>query len=1336
MKMQKTINILLTLFIFLSGLVYAGHNNHYDQILDGFADPGKEYAPRPLWWWVGEKIEKDRVAWQLDQLKEKGVLHPIVVYSHAPRKFSVGKVYQVDPEPFTEEWWDIFDWTMKECEKRGMTLSFSEYVTFNKVQRRLIQEHPELASLHLGLSESEITGPDVFDISVPDNIVHLQAYELKSGKIDYQKSVNLLDYMQDGRKIKWVVPDGKWLITRVSVNKNRWALSGTEPLVGQLLIDNLYDPFRQLNPEEFGKTYVSFFQDELLIGMNGWPFPVWKDDFEEQFMKRKGYDITEYLPALWKDIGDITPKARMDYYDVAIALIEEAYFIPIHNYMEKHNVLYAHDQGGRGNTMAATVQYGDYIRTQRWYNAPGNDCYGGSFNFKDTKLSSSIANIYERPVVWLESFHASGWGMTSGNMLKWLNQHYAAGANLFNKHGLYYTTYGGWWEWAPPDAHFRQPYWFNAEVFSMYVSRLSYILRQGVHACDVAIVYPSSTMYAEVVNKGSSLEERFSEKAFQADKDMWGTARYIFDRGIDLDYIHEQALGRAGIAQGKIEISGINYKSLLLPSLSAISRVSARKAQELYRNGGLVIFYKSLPLDSMEAGRNDPKLYAIYKDMFGSEYNRLQRIALNSESENSPGHSSIIVSNNNGGVCAFIPDDYENISQLIDQSIERDFIPSRNNIFVHHRKINNIDAYFVCNNNQENVNVELSFAHAGTPEIWDAWSGEVKPVYRTYKKDQRAVLPLSFEPGQGRLIIFRDQPLEFEVLKDDYSEIHQIKRSGEGIKVVASYADSAKKNLTIRSNDKIYRDSRNVKQIPSPVFLEGAWDFELVPTLDNQWGDFRLPATDSKIGAEVRRFKYYMHDGSKNYVNRFIAADYDDSDWPMTTYSYGQTFWKSGPFDEDVNCRLIEEKMLSLDFIDKHTFLSVDGKSVGFEEYDISYRWGIELDPVLLRWSTGPHGLKKKVPDEFIDLYEGPKPVYGVGGPASSPSPPGSVFYLWTTININHQTLAKFNFGSMGPATVWLNGEKVIEASDNDKQYIVYGYPEIGTKAEMVLQLNAGVNRILLKFVQPDEGRIRAYAVFRKTDYDQGLDLEPQEIPALHLSWFADSRSLLFNPNPADRYKVGWYRFKSPPNLESMNFKAYGENLEVWIDGNKAEVTSKKLDKPGLREYNVKVDRLNSDRNIVAIRLKYHSGRKGGHAIPEPIKLECGKGKIQLVSWSDMGLPDYSGAAMYSKTFTITNSQLNDQVILDLGDVRDAADVRINNKRVKVKFAGPWRFDISEMLFEGQNIIDVYVTNTVENHYVVNIPSPYARHDRYPVSGLLGPVRLEFYPTVTLSLSE
>ena len=52
-------------------------------LFDGFSSPRPEYSPVPIWWWSGERLELDRLCWQLDQLVSQGVYN-VVVLNLAP----------------------------------------------------------------------------------------------------------------------------------------------------------------------------------------------------------------------------------------------------------------------------------------------------------------------------------------------------------------------------------------------------------------------------------------------------------------------------------------------------------------------------------------------------------------------------------------------------------------------------------------------------------------------------------------------------------------------------------------------------------------------------------------------------------------------------------------------------------------------------------------------------------------------------------------------------------------------------------------------------------------------------------------------------------------------------------------------------------------------------------------------------------------------------------------------------------------------------------------------------------------------------------------------------
>ena len=108
-----------------------------------------------------------------------------------------------------------------------------------------------------------------------------------------------------------------------------------------------------------------FFNDELHIGVGKF---AWNPDFPEEFRRRKGYDLFDVLPAMWEDLGPITPKVRMDYADVRMSLMEERYFKPIYEWHASRGMIFACDSGGRG---LRPNEFGDYFRATRWYTAPG-----------------------------------------------------------------------------------------------------------------------------------------------------------------------------------------------------------------------------------------------------------------------------------------------------------------------------------------------------------------------------------------------------------------------------------------------------------------------------------------------------------------------------------------------------------------------------------------------------------------------------------------------------------------------------------------------------------------------------------------------------------------------------------------------------------------------------------------------------------------------------------------------------------------------------------------------------------------------------------------------------
>lgn len=151
----------------------------------------------------------------------------------------------------------------------------------------------------------------------------------------------------------------------------------------------------------------------------------------------------------------------------------------------------------------------------------------------------------------------------------------------------------------------------------------------------------------------------------------------------------------------------------------------------------------------------------------------------------------------------------------------------------------------------------------------------------------------------------------------------------------------------------------------------------------------------------------------------------------------------------------------------------------------------------------------------------------------------------------------------------------------------------------------------------------------------------------------------------------------------------------------------------------------------------------------------------KLEDWTarpEEGIKYYSGTAIYRTVFA-RPAGARGRVILDLGSVREFAEVRLNGRDAGVQWKSPFRFDISNALMAGENELEVRVTNLWPNRMIgdARLPEdaewtknglagwpewvlngkpsptgrftfthirPYTKDSPLLPSGLLGPVRL------------
>ena len=132
----------------------------------------------------------------------------------------------------------------------------------------------------------------------------------------------------------------------------------------------------------------------------------------------------------------------------------------------------------------------------------------------------------------------------------------------------------------------------------------------------------------------------------------------------------------------------------------------------------------------------------------------------------------------------------------------------------------------------------------------------------------------------------------------------------------------------------------------------------------------------------------------------------------------------------------------------------------------------------------------------------------------------------------------------------------------------------------------------------------------------------------------------------------------------------------------------------------------------------------------------------KLEDWtkrSEDGIRFYSGTATYTKQFDLDLSKIQNpksKIFLDLGDLRELAEVRLNGRSLDVVWSPPFRVEVTGALKSAGNVLEVEIVNFWPNRLIGDASLPLEKRftktnirkltkdTPLTPSGLFGPVTL------------
>src|SRR5579885_1923686 len=455
------------------------------------------------------------------------------------------------------------------------------------------------------------------------------------------------------------------------------------------------------------KPYAVF-SDSLEVFMSNWT-----PGLLEEFRRRRGYDLKPHLPALVGDAGQDTYAVRCDWGRTLTELANEHYLVPLREWA---------DQNG---TRIRCQVYGEppvVLSSNRLVDLPEgeNPDWRG---LSPARWASSACHLYGKPVTSAETWtwiHSPAFRATPLDLKAEADRHFLQGINQIVGHGWPYSApeagEPGWRFYAAGALNDHNPWWPVMADVAAYLQRISFLLRQGKPANDVAVYLPDSDAWARFTAHSNPSVNRVLESLLGPH-----VLPAILDAGFNFDFIDDDA----------IDLVGIPYAAVILSGVERIPLTAYRKLRDYTRRGGIVIATRrkpSLAPGLLDGQRDSGDVLELTRELF--------------EGQNA--------------LCIFVENESDLGAALASRlTPDVQLNPKVPEIGFIRRRLDEGELYFLANTGNQAHDVEATFrVKQLSPERWDPLTVSKSSVHWSTAVDGRVVVPLHFEPYESMILIF------------------------------------------------------------------------------------------------------------------------------------------------------------------------------------------------------------------------------------------------------------------------------------------------------------------------------------------------------------------------------------------------------------------------------------------------------------------------------------------------------------------------------------------------------------------------------------------------------
>jgi hypothetical protein len=682
----------------------------------GFATPPGDARPMMRWWWFGPAVEKTELARELRAMKAGGIGGAEIQPVYALELDNPARNFRNLPY-LSKDFLGMVSFAAQTAHDLSMRLNLTlssgwpyggSYVPVTDAAGRLrvvVDAVPaDATSLpipSIGNGEKLLAAfltsgtPSQYDAEHTQQLQTIDAYRLTlPAGVSGPHVVLFFISSRTGQQVK-----------RAAVGAEGFVLDHFSMEAIQNHLKTVADPLI----EACGKNIpYSVFSDSLEVYESDWT-----PDFLDEFRARRGYDLTPHLPELVAGTTLEAADLRYDWGRTLAELIDEHYLTPLNTWAREHHTRFRSQSYGMPAVTLSSNALVDLPEGEgsQWH---------GPFSY--TRWATSASHLYGRPITSSETWtwlHSPPFRATPLDMKAEADTFFLQGINQLVGHGWPYSPPSavdpGWSFYAAAVFNDHNPWWMVMPDVTAYLSRVSYLLRQGSPVYDVAVLLPEEEAQARFRPGHVSVSDEMAS--------LLGPALVpaILDAGYNLDFIDAAAIDKVGMQY---------YPVLVMPNVERLPLATYRCIEAFAQRGGLVIAVKSLPSRApgvIEGPRDSAAVEQISQALTAPAMKNVKIVASAAE------------------VAASIRASFEKPDVVMN--------PVTPEVGFVHRGVHSTQIYFVANTDNRPHSFDATFrAGKSGAEWWDPFTGKITGA------GFGPTLHFDLAPYESRVVVFTGNP--------------------------------------------------------------------------------------------------------------------------------------------------------------------------------------------------------------------------------------------------------------------------------------------------------------------------------------------------------------------------------------------------------------------------------------------------------------------------------------------------------------------------------------------------------------------------------------------------